>query len=164
MGVFYRLLVNRYSYKYGFQIPTETVLGDGFYIGHFGHVVINPGAKIGSNCNIAHGVTIGQANRGKFKGCPTIGEKVWIGTGAVIVGSVQVGSNVLIAPNAYVNFDVPDNSIVMGNPARIIERDNPTKGYINNIFNYEELDLPEINLHDLQSEEPEPAENFEMFV
>lgn len=129
-GMFYRLIVRSYGYKFGFQIPVTTKIGEGFYIGHYGTVVVNPLAKIGKHCNVAHGVTIGQANRGKLQGCPTIGDKVWIGTGAVIVGGVVVGSNVLIAPNSYVNFDIPDHSIVIGNPAKIIAKENPTEGYI----------------------------------
>lgn len=52
-------------------------------MGHFGTIVINSKAKVGYNCNIAHGVTIGQANRGKLKGFPTIGNNVGIGTGSV---------------------------------------------------------------------------------
>jgi serine O-acetyltransferase len=133
-GLFYRILIRRYKYKYGFQIPVTTQIGEGFYIGHFGTIVINHDVKIGSNCNITHGVTIGQANRGKLKGCPALGDKVWIGAGSVIVGKINIGSNVLIAPNSYVNFDIPDNSLVLGNPAKIVERDNPTEGYINYIL------------------------------
>jgi serine O-acetyltransferase len=48
------------------------------------------------------------------------------------VGGITIGNNVLIAPNAYVNFDVPENSVVMGNPAKIYESENATEGYINN--------------------------------
>lgn len=48
----------------------------------------------------------------------------------MIVGKITIGSNTLIAPNSYVNFDVPDNSIVLGNPAKIINNDNATKDYI----------------------------------
>jgi serine O-acetyltransferase len=122
-------------FKYGFQIPISTSIGPGFYIGHFGIIVINENAKIGKNCNVAHGVTIGQANRGMMRGCPVIGDKVWIGTGAVIVGRVSIGSNVLIAPNSFVNFNVPDNSVVLGNPGKIISKTNATEGYINSILN-----------------------------
>lgn len=93
--------------------------------------MINIGAKIGQNCNIAHNVTIGQTNRGDKKGCPIIGNQVWIGTGSVVVGKVYIGNNVLIAPLTYVNFDVPDNSIVVGNPGKVISRVNATEGYIN---------------------------------
>ncbi len=127
----YKIIVRRLSYKYGFQIPIGTQIGSGFYIGHFGTIVINGSTKIGKNCNIAHGVTIGRSNRGKFKGSPEIGNHVWIGTGSVLVGKISIGNNVLIAPNAYVNVDVPDNSIVIGNPAQIKSKDNPTEGYIN---------------------------------
>ncbi len=113
------------------QIPPEVTIGRGFYIGHTGPVIINPRVKIGQNCNIATGVTIGQENRGVRKGTPVIGNKVWIGTNAVIVGNIRIGNDVLIAPNAYVNTDIPDHSIVIGNPAKIIPKENAVQGYIN---------------------------------
>lgn len=69
---------------------------------------------------------------GKNQGFPVIGDEVWIGTNAVIVGGITIGNNVLIAPNAYVNFDIPENSVVMGNPGKIYESENATEGYINN--------------------------------
>jgi serine O-acetyltransferase len=133
-GIWYRLLLRRYSYKYGFQIPVVTRIGKGLYLGHFGSVIINAKATIGQNCNIGAGVTIGQQNRGNRKGNPTIRDQVWIGTNAVIVGKVEIGPNVLISPGSFVNFDVPENSIVVGNPARIISRENATEDYINNIL------------------------------
>jgi len=98
--------------------------------------VINKKAKIGQNCNIAHSVTIGQANQGKLKGYPTIGNMVWIGTGSVIVGNIKIGSNVLIVPNSFVSMDVPENSLVIGNPAKIIAKENPTESYIEFILDY----------------------------
>ena len=134
LGIYYRLIIRKLSFKFGFQIPVTTSIGEGFYIGHFGTIVINGKAKIGKNCNIAHSVTIGQANRGKLKGYPTIGDKVWIGTGSVIVGNIKIGNNVLIAPNSFVNIDIPDNSLVIGNPAKVINKENPTEGYINHIL------------------------------
>ena len=134
LGIYFRLIIKRLSYKYGFQIPVKTSIGKGFYIGHFGTIVINKDAVIGENCNIAHLTTIGQANRGKHKGSPTIGDNVWIGTGSVIAGKISIGNNVLIAPNSFVNMDIPSDSLVIGNPAKIIQKENPTKGYINNIL------------------------------
>ena len=119
-------------YKYSFQIPFETNIGRGFYLAHFGNIIINQGSTIGNNVSIAQGVTIGKTNRGKKAGCPTIGDNVWIGANAVIVGKINIGSNVLIAPLSYVNIDIPSNSIVMGNPAKIIPRENATEGYIEN--------------------------------
>ena len=128
----YKLFIRHYMLKYGFQIGGK--IGYGFYIGHFGTIVVNPKATIGDNCNIAHNVTIGVTNRGQKAGVPSIGNEVWIGTGSVIVGKITIGNNVLIAPGAYVNFDVPDNSIVMGNPGKISSSEFATSGYINNKF------------------------------
>lgn len=131
-GLFYRILKIFYAHFYGFQIPNETKIGPGFYIGHYGTIVINGEAQIGKNCNITHGVTIGQTNRGEKKGNPTIGDNVWIGTNAVIVGGIIIGNNVLIAPNSYVTENIPDNSIVIGNPIKIIPNLKATESYIDN--------------------------------
>lgn len=68
---------------------------------------------------------------GGRRGAPVIGNEVWIGINAVIVGKVTIGDDVLIAPNSYVNCDVPSHSIVFGNPCIIKHRENATEGYIN---------------------------------
>lgn len=120
--------------KYGFEIDLNAKIGEGFYLSdHCGPVIIGP-VKIGKHCNIAHNVTIGRAYKNGVLGRPTIGDRVWIGTGAVLVGNIIIGSNVLIAPNSFVNVDVPDNSIAIGNPAKIVRKDNPTRYYINYIL------------------------------
>ncbi|MGR5875631.1 hypothetical protein ACT7DH_28005 [Bacillus pacificus] len=62
-----------------------------------------------------------------------MGNKVWIGANSTVVGNVKIGDNVLIAPNTYVNFDVPSDSIVIGSPAKVIENKNATDGYVNNV-------------------------------
>jgi serine O-acetyltransferase len=131
-GLFYRLLLRIYSVKYGFQINPSTKIGKGLYIGHRGTIIVNSLSVIGACCNLSPGVTIGQTNRGSKKGAPVLGDRVWIGTNAVIVGGIKIGDNVLIAPNAYVNVDVPSNSIVIGNPAKIIFKENATENYIDN--------------------------------
>ena len=133
-GFLYRLLLFHYSYKYGFQIPPNTRIGKGLYIGHRGPVVINGRAEHGDNCTLGHLVNIGRMNRGKKTGCPKIGNRVFIGAGAVVVGKIVIGDNVLIAPNAFVNFDVPDNSIVIGNPAVVKSHVNATEGYVNYVL------------------------------
>ena len=93
-------------------------------------IIINPNTKIGKNFNIAPGVLIGMA-AGKHAGkSPVIGDNVYIGQNATVVGGINIGNNVMIAPGAFVNFDVPDNSIVLGNPGKIISKDNPTALYI----------------------------------
>ena len=96
-------------------------------------IVVNGKAVIGDNCNLEHGVTIGQTNRGKMKGSPVIGNNVWIGTGSVLVGNIKIGDNVLIAPNSYINSDIPANSLVLSNRAlEIIPKENAVEGYVNN--------------------------------
>lgn len=129
---YYTLRLLRLSQKTQIQIPARTSIGAGFYIGHLGRVIIHPDAKLGKNINIGTGVTIGMENRGKRKGAPCISDNCWIGTNAVIVGNIKIGSDVLIAPLSYVNFDVPDHSIVIGNPAKIISKENATADYICN--------------------------------
>lgn len=118
------------SYITHIQIPYQTHIAEGFRIVHFGTIVINPDAIIGRNFNVAQGVLIGNA-QGKREGVPVIGDNVCVNANAIIVGGCHIGNNVLIAPGAFVNFDVPDNSIVIGNPGRIISRDtSPTAKYI----------------------------------
>ena len=128
--MYYTLKLRRISLKSQIQIPASTKIGKGFYIGHSGRIIINPHAVLGENVNIATGVTIGRENRGKRTGAPTIGNCCWIGTNAVIVGNIKIGNDVMIAPLSFVNFDVPDHAIVIGNPAKIIHRDSATEGYI----------------------------------
>ena len=132
IGLIARFFLRSCGHKFSFQIPYDATIGDGFYIGHFGTIIVNKETVIGRNCNIAPGVTIGQTQRGSRQGSPTLGDSVWIGVNATIVGKISVGSNVLIAPGAYVNFDVPDNSVVMGNPASVKSREDATTGYIIN--------------------------------
>ena len=121
--------MERYTIKYGIEILVGTSIGRGLYIGHWGGIFVNQGAILGENCNINQGVTIGQSNRGRHKGCPVIGNYVWMGANSVIVGKIKLGNNVLIAPGAYVNFDVPDNAVVIGNPGEIVSYGG-TEGYI----------------------------------
>lgn len=129
--------VNRICYKlvaffYHVEISPATAIGPGLFIGHPYGITVNPKSRIGKNCNIHKGVTIGQENRGKRKGAPVIGDCVWIGVNSTIVGNVTIGNDVLIAPNSYVNRDIPPHSVVFGNPCQIKEKENATEGYINN--------------------------------
>lgn len=129
---YYTVKLKLMSYKTHIQIPARTKIGEGFYIGHSGRVIIHPEATLGKNINVGTGVTIGYENRGKRKGAPTIKGNCWIGTNSVIVGNVTIGEDVMIAPLTFVNFDVPKHSIVIGNPAKIIQKENATKDYVEN--------------------------------
>ncbi len=132
LKLLYMLRLMHLSHRTQIQIPARTSIGEGLYIGHLGRVIIHPDAKLGKNINLATGVTIGTENRGKRKGVPTISDNCWIGTNAVVVGNVKIGTDVLIAPLTYVNFDVPDHSVVIGNPGKIIPKENATVDYICN--------------------------------
>ncbi len=129
-----RALLRWYYVIYGLEIPWNTTIGPGLYLGHARDITINPNSVIGSNCNIHKGVTIGKENRGKRKGAPIIGNQVWVGVNATICGHISVGDDVLIAPNSYVNCDIPSHSIVIGNPCKIFPKENATLGYINKII------------------------------
>lgn len=133
IGVYYRIKLKRLSEKSGIQIPTACKIGKGLFLAHNGSIIINPNVVMGDNINLSPGVTIGKTNRGDSKGTPSIGNRVWFGTNSVIVGGITIGDDVLIAPGAYVNFDVPSHCIVLGNPGVIHHKDNATEGYINNL-------------------------------
>jgi serine O-acetyltransferase len=124
-----RIILRHYTYKFGIFIPCDTEIDVGLYIGHCGDIHVNPRARIGKNCNISQGVTLGQANRGKNAGYPVIGDGVYIGPGAKIVGAVRVGNHVAIGANCVVTKDVPDHAVVVGVPGRVISYDG-AEGYI----------------------------------
>lgn len=129
---YYRFRYSRIRDKMHIEIFSSTKIGGGLYIGHPYGITVNPKSKIGSNVNLHKGVTIGQENRGIRKGVPIIGNRVWIGINATVVGNITIGDDVLIAPNSYVNCDVPSHSIVFGNPCVVKHRENATENYINN--------------------------------
>lgn len=133
-----RALYHHYRFKYGFDISPLTTIGPGLYIGHFGGVVISPHAILGANINIAQGVTIGAASRGHRTGAPTLEDRVWVGANAIIVGKVTIGREALIAPGAYVNFDVPPNAVVLGNPGQVVSHSG-SAGYVNRTMDAQEV-------------------------
>lgn len=129
---YYRFLFKSIKDKLHIELYGKCNIGPGLYLGHPYNITINPKTVIGQNCNIHKGVTIGQENRGKRIGTPIIGNKVWIGVNSTIVGNINIGDDVLIAPNSYVNCDIPSHSIFFGNPCIIKPCAEATKGYINN--------------------------------
>jgi len=124
------LALHHYSIRYGIDISRDVRIGSGFYIGHFGGIVVNPEVVIGDNCNLSHGVTLGRSNRGERAGCPRIGRNVYIGPGAKVIGRVEVGDDAAIGANAVVLEDVPAGSAVGGVPARVISPAG-SQGYVN---------------------------------
>lgn len=101
------------------RIPADVAIGKGSVFAYRGmSTLLISGTKIGKDCFIAMRVTTGR--NFPYKDVPKIGNKVWIGTNSVILGPVIIEDNVVIAPNSFVNKSVPANTIVGGNPARII--------------------------------------------
>lgn len=119
---FIKYILFKKSIKFGIQIPLGTKIDSGFYIGHFGNIVINGKSEIGKNCNISQGVTLGKSSRGKNKGYPKIGDNCYIGPGVKIIGKIVVGNNVAIGANTVVTKDVEDNSVIVGIPAKSISK------------------------------------------
>jgi serine O-acetyltransferase len=102
-------------------IDPQATIGPGLHIGHIGGVHINPGAVLGSNCSLAHRVTIGASAMGR-QGSPVLGDDIFIGTGAALIGKIKVGNGAKIAANTLVMSNIPAGATVMGVPGRIIMR------------------------------------------
>ncbi len=123
-----RLLYRVVSQLAGIEIPWRTEIAPGLALTHGRGIVVNAGARIGSNVTLFHGVTLGQRDHIDAHGrrhtlYPVIEDEVWIGPHAIIVGGVTVGKGSRIAGGAYVFEDVPPYCVVLGNPGQIVRRD-----------------------------------------
>jgi len=135
-----KFMLRRMSFRFGISIPTATQIDAGFYIGHFSGIIVSPHAVIGKNCNISQGVSLGVTNRGDRAGAPIIGDNVYIGPGAKIIGRINVGNNVAIGANSVITKDIPDNSVVVGVPGKVIS-DEGSHSYIN-LTDYDQFIAP----------------------
>ena len=104
------------SLFYGLEIAVSQEIGGGLYIAHPYGTVIMP-ERIGKNCSVVHNVTIGLRNENTF---PCIGNNVYIGAGARVLGGITIGDGVKIGANAVVIDDVPPGKTVVGVPAKVI--------------------------------------------
>ncbi len=111
------------------DIPLDTDIGYGLYLGHFMCIVISPLTKIGNNCNISQFLNIGT-NEGRGA---VIGDNVYIGPHVCIVEDVKIGNNVTIGAGAVVTKDIPENATAAGVPAKVLNYNNP-KRYIGRIW------------------------------
>jgi serine O-acetyltransferase len=118
------------GFRLGVSIPYATRVGRGLCIAHVGGIVVSHLAVIGRDCTIAQGVTLGF-KPGAKPGAPTIGNEVYIGPGAKVIGAVHVGDRAVIGANAVVTSDVEPGSVVAGIPARPIGRDRADDYVIN---------------------------------
>lgn len=108
------------------RLDPSAEIGGGLYIGHSGGVHFHPDVVIGMNCDVAHHVTIGASAMGR-KGVPKLGDNVYVGTGATIVGDIQIGDGARIAANTLVMTNVPPGATVMGVPGRVVMHAAPAK-------------------------------------
>ncbi len=117
-----KLMFLRKSQKLGFSIGLN-VFGPGLSIGHYGQIVVNRNAKVGKNCRIHEGVTIGATN-GESE-APILGDNVFIASGAKIIGNIKIASNVAIGANAVVVKDITEEGITVGGvPAKKISNNS----------------------------------------
>ncbi len=126
----------------GIEIHPGAVIGEGIFIDHGMGVVIGETTKIGNNCTIYQGVTLGGTGKEQGKRHPTIGNNVLIGAGAKVLGPFIVGDNSKVAANAVVLKEVPANSTVVGVPGRIVIKDKKK------IATASDIDLDQIHLPD----------------
>ena len=106
----------------GIEIHPGAKIGKGFFIDHGSAIVIGETAEIGKNCIIYHNVTIGGTGKHKGKRHPTIGDNVLIGTGATLLGPINVGNNVKVgAETVVIMHDIPSDCTVVGAPGRIVK-------------------------------------------
>lgn len=118
----YSLLSTLCELVFGIDISTNADIGPGLYIGHFGGIFLH--GDIGRNCSVGQGVTIGYKGAGKSTRPPRVGDNVYIGTSAVIVGDVRVGNDAVIGANTTVVKDVPDGYTVVSAAVRMLPPGN----------------------------------------
>ncbi|MDN3596245.1 serine O-acetyltransferase [Zunongwangia endophytica] len=111
------------------SVPYQAEIGKNFKLGHGGlGVVINKKTKIGYSCTISTCVTIGGTN--KIDIVPKLGNNIYVGSGARILGPVIIGDNVVIGANSVVVKDIPSNCVVAGVPAKVIKENIKIEDYI----------------------------------
>lgn len=121
-----RIALRHYSVKYGFQIPWQTNIGPGLAVGHYGPIIVNPNSSIGVNCNITVGVLLGLNHKVDAEGhslgfeYPVIGSRVALGNNCKVIGGVTVGNDCIVGVSTVVTKSLPDNSVAVGQPAKVI--------------------------------------------
>jgi|TARA_Y100000310_G_scaffold139983_1_gene139330 serine O-acetyltransferase len=106
----------------GIEIHPGATIGKGFFIDHGMGIVIGETTIIGKYCQMFHGVTLGGTGHHKGKRHPSIGDNVYIGMGATILGPITIGNNVKIGANTFIIMkNIPDNSTVVGYDPKIVK-------------------------------------------
>lgn len=131
-----KYLFNKFSVKLGFSIPINTI-EEGLSIAHYGTIVINSNSQIGKNCRIQEGVTIG-ATSGQ-KNAPKIGNNVFIGSGAKIIGNIEIADDIAIGAGSVVVKSYYEKGItIAGVPAIKVSNNNSHKNINSNLLENKE--------------------------
>ena len=109
---------------YNCSLPSKAEIGPGIILLHTGAIYIHPATKIGANCIIGAQVVIGQSRMTDTR-VPKIGDNVFIGAGAKLIGPITVGNNTIIGANAVVLKDTPKNAVMAGVPAKMVKVNKP---------------------------------------
>jgi serine O-acetyltransferase len=110
---------------YGIELPYTTKLGRRVVFEHQSGIVIHGDCRIGDDCTIRHGVTLGNRRFDRPRDAPELGDRVNVGAGAVVIGAVKIGAGANIGANAVVFEDVPAGATAIGVPARIAAAHDP---------------------------------------
>jgi serine O-acetyltransferase len=120
-----RVLSNVSRFVTGIEIHPGAEIGEGLFIDHGMGVVIGETARIGDDCHILQGVTLGGTSMHRTKRHPTLGNRVTIGAGAKLIGAVEIGDNAKIGAGSVVVTNVPENATVVGVPGHIVSFHDP---------------------------------------
>ena len=118
-----RVLSNVVKVATGVEIHPAARIGWGLFIDHGAGVVIGETAEVGDDVTMYQGVTLGGTGFARGKRHPTIGNEVMIGSGAKLLGPIEVGARFKIGANSVVIHDVPENATVVGNPGHPVRVD-----------------------------------------
>ena len=130
-GAIARLVVAPYwltsSLLLGVELPVTATVGPGLHLHHKNGIVLSPRCRLGSDCHLRHGVTIGNKvdRAGHALGIASIGDHVDLGAGCAVIGDIHVGDHARIGALAVVTKSVPAWAVVVGNPGRVIRIDDP---------------------------------------
>ena len=116
-----RYISEKAKRKTGIEIHPGATIGKRLFIDHGTGVVIGETAIVGNDVTLFHGVTLGGTGKEKGKRHPTIGNNVFIGSGAKVLGNIIIGNNVKIGANAVILTDVPSNVTIVGVPGKIVK-------------------------------------------
>lgn len=126
----YKILSGFVRNFYGIELYSSARLGRRLRIAHQSSIVVHPQTVMGDDCLIRQGVSIGitrpSPSQDGVAVAPVLGDRVEVGAGAVIIGGITIGDDVLIGPNAVVMMDVPSGTIVTCPPPRIMPRPKTT--------------------------------------